>query len=71
MFQSLLYVPNPAAAYGIEDTAFRVIIEKGSRADQITATWLRDGALGLCNAPSSLAALAHAGGDLANGTCCM
>jgi hypothetical protein len=72
MFQSLLYIPDPAAPYGIgEDTSFRVIVEKGSRADQITTTWFRDGALGFCNVGSSLAALANAGGDMATGTCRM
>jgi hypothetical protein len=74
MFESLLYIPDLTAEYGIQvdgDTAFRVIVEKGDRADQITTTWFRDGALGLCTGPSSLAALANAGGDLATGTCRM
>jgi hypothetical protein len=70
MFESLLYVPDPAASYGMgEDTAFRVIVEQGSRDDQITTLWFRDGALGLCKGPSSLAASVNAGGDLAAGTC--
>lgn len=70
MFQSLLYIPDPAASYGVvESTAFRVIVEKGSRADSITTTWVRDGALGLCKGPSSLAAVVNAGRDLSTGTC--
>jgi hypothetical protein len=70
MFSSLLYIPDPAnRCFRYQEMAFRIIVEKGSRDDQITTTWFSDGALGLCKGVSTLGALANAGGDLATGTC--
>jgi hypothetical protein len=69
MFKSLLYVPasDPTTGSGM-DTTFRVIVEKGSRADQIATVWFRDGSFGACNSSPSTAK-DSAGGDLATGTC--
>jgi hypothetical protein len=48
---------------------FRVIVEKGARADQITTTWFSDGSFNKCPRVTSLAARDTAGGDLATGIC--
>lgn len=71
LFQSLLSAPPPGTspdAY-IDRIAFRVILEKGSRPDQISTTWFRDGSIGNCPYVTSLSARRTAGGDLATGTC--
>lgn len=71
LFQSLLSAPPPGTspdAY-IDRIAFHVILEKGSRPDQISTTWFRDGSMGNCPYVTSLSARRTAGGDLATGTC--
>jgi hypothetical protein len=71
VFQSLLSIPPPGNSTDtyVDRIAFRVIMEKGNRADQITTTWFRDGSIGNCPRVTSLAARSTAGGDLATGTC--
>jgi hypothetical protein len=71
VFQSLLSAPpaNASSDSYVDRIAFRVILEKGSRADQISTTWFRDGSIGNCPHVTSLAARSTAGGDLATGTC--
>jgi hypothetical protein len=71
-FQSILSVPPPGGSSTdtyVDRVTFRVIVEKGARADQITTTWFRDGSVGNCPGVTSLAVRDTAGGDLATGIC--
>jgi hypothetical protein len=72
MFKSLLYVLGASSSAGVtgEDATFRVLVEKGTRDDQITTVWFRDAGYGTCTtATPSSTARDNAGGDLAAGTC--